>query len=73
MDSAFEVHMLNDEGKKKAQTMAEMFNGLMESTANMIGTDPATARYIAIVRTKLEEACFFAKKGLAVNPTNQQQ
>lgn len=79
MDPAFEVHTLNDEGKKKAQQLAEMFDGLLSSVKNIAGPfdpnkpmNPDVARELAIVRTKLEEACFFSKKALASNPANQQ-
>jgi len=59
--AAFTVHKLNDDGLMLAQELAERFNGLLEFT-NSIGKDQ---RLNAIVRTKLEEACFFAKKSMA--------
>lgn len=79
MDAAFEVHMLNDQGKAKAQQIAQMFDGLLSSVKNVAGPfDPnvpvpnEVARELAIVRSKLEEACFYSKKAVANNPANQQ-
>ena len=66
----FAVHMLNDEGKKKAVRMAEAFSALMtELDAMAQGGD---GRSLAISKTKLEEACFFAKRAMASAPSNQQ-
>lgn len=63
---AFGVHMLNDDGKAKAKQLAEDFDALLAKlTAAGVG-----GRYLSIVTTKLEEACFFAKKGLASKPEN---
>lgn len=80
MDAAFEVHMLNDTGKQKAKQIAEMFDGLLSSAKNVVlsGWDPneptnaEVMRELALVRTHLETACFFAKKAMANNPANQQ-
>lgn len=64
----FAVHMLNDEGKQKAVRIQELFdyclNGLNEVCM--------TGRELAVCKTKLEEACFFAKKAMAINLGNQQ-
>lgn len=67
MDTAFEVHMLNETGKTKAGEIARAFDGLLVGMVVLGVKD----RYLAIVRTKLEEACFFAKKGMASDPENQ--
>lgn len=69
MDSAFEVHMLNERGKSEARQIAEHFDSLLEFLKAPCGGD---ARGMAIVRTKLEEACFFAKKAMANQEENQQ-
>jgi hypothetical protein len=79
MDSAFEVHMLNDAGKQKAKQIAEMFDGLLESAKNVATTGldlasplpPDIARELSLVRTHLEIACFFCKKAMANNLVNQ--
>jgi hypothetical protein len=80
MDSAFEVHMLNDSGKQKAMRLADMFDGLFASVRNVAlegvhpeeKADPEVSRELALVRTHLEMACFYAKKAMANNPLNQQ-
>jgi len=64
----FEVHMLNEKGKSGAARIADIFSAALTAIEATTGTD---GREIAIVRTKLEEACFFAKKALAVRPENQ--
>lgn len=62
----FEVHMLNEAGKVKAKAIAETFD---ECLTKLVELCPA-GRELAIVRTKLEEACFFAKKAMANDPGN---
>lgn len=69
MDKLFEVHMLNEQGKGLAKALAGEFFGFLCSVEGMCGKD---GREMAIVRTKLEEACFFAKKAMANRPENQQ-
>ncbi len=67
MNPAFEVHMLNERGKVAAGNIAILFNDLLAA----LETDLPNGRELAIVKTKLEEACFFAKKAVASNPDNQ--
>lgn len=62
MHELFQVHMLTEDGKKKAVEMASEFNALVVKLEEMCGKD---GREMALVRTKLEEACFFAKKAMA--------
>ena len=64
----FEVHMLNDLGKDRVQEMAVKFSDLL-TWVKSIG-EPG--REQALVATKLEAACFFAKKSLAIKKENQQ-
>lgn len=68
MDPLFKVHMLNAEGKRLALEISCMFEDLLLGTTSICGT----GREMAIVRTKLEEACFFAKKAMASLPHNQE-
>jgi hypothetical protein len=68
MDGLFEVHRLNDQGMKNATAIAEAFDRLLRDLA---GLCPA-GREFSIVRTKLEEAAFFAKKAMATQAQNQQ-
>lgn len=60
---AFEVHMVNERGKIAAQQIATLFNNLLSNLYSL----NLTGREMAIVETKLEEACFFAKKAMASN------
>ena len=69
MNKEFKVHRLNESGMTQAKQLAGNFDVLLESLKGFI----PEGRYLAIVRTKLEEACFFAKKGLAENPENQEK
>jgi hypothetical protein len=61
MDAAFQVHLLNDQGKAKAQRIALGFDDLLMELKEIV----PEGRELALVKTKLEEACFFAKKGMA--------
>jgi len=67
----FKVHRLNEGGMKNARLIAEEFNLLLDRLETIIGTGSPN-REFAIVKTKLEEACFFAKKAMANDPANQQ-
>lgn len=67
IDPSFQFHKLNDDGIKKAETIAESFTTLLNNLAPLCGS----GRELAIVKTKLEEACFFAKKAMAVQQENQ--
>ncbi len=62
MNKEFQVHMLTEEGKAKATLIAKAFDDCLE-TLKIICPEPS--REMAIVRTKLEEASFFAKKAMA--------
>ena len=74
MRQEFAVHMLNDEGKKKATIIARKFHEVLCSVEALCDTPEGHrgpgGREMAIVRTKLEEACFFAKKAMASQPGN---
>lgn len=69
MNPEFAVHMLNEEGKHKAKIIQMTFDNCL-NTLEQVCTD---GRHLNIVKTKLEEACFFAKKAMAINLGNQQQ
>lgn len=64
----FEVHMLSDNGKQKARQLAADFSSLLSA----VEAAGVTGRELALVKTKLEEACFFAKRGVASLPENQE-
>jgi hypothetical protein len=67
MNPEFEFYSLNEEGVKATQRVAELFNNLLDELDPLMGF----GRYNALVRTKLEEASFFAKKSLAVQKPYQ--
>jgi hypothetical protein len=66
MNREFQVHMLNDVGKGHARTIAEGFDTLLEGLTQIC----PPGREFALAKTKLEEACFFAKKAMAMDPDN---
>ena len=66
MNKEFAVHMLNDDGKTKAKAIADAFDECLEK---LVALCPPS-RETSIMRTKLEEACFFAKKAMASQPEN---
>ena len=70
MDSLFAVHLLNEVGKGNAQAIATYFDDLL---SKLTAITPALdrGREFSLCKTKLEEACFFAKKAMAINPENQ--
>lgn len=61
--SEFAVHMLMKDGVAKAERIAEHFTALLDRLESECGSG---GREMSIVRTKLEEACFFAKRAAAV-------
>lgn len=67
MRDEFKVHVLNDEGLAKAQVLANLFSEMLDTIDRMI---PA-GRERALVATKMQEAAFFAKRGIALDPNNQ--
>ena len=67
MNSEFAVHILNEEGVAKAKEIAYNFDNLLEWLKTVCTED----REFSIVKTKLEEACFFAKKSMENNLANQ--
>jgi hypothetical protein len=64
----FKFHRLNTEGAVKATRIQHLFEATVGALEEIIGTDN---REMSLVRTKLEEACFFAKKAMAVQKLNQ--
>ncbi len=68
MDPAFTSYKLNSSGLVKAADIATMFDSLYRTLqlACPIG------RELSLVHTKLEEACFYAKKAMAADPQNHE-
>lgn len=63
----FKTYRLNNRGSGSAREISIAFDDLL----GMLSTHVPLGREFSIVRTKLEEACFFAKKGVATDPRNQ--
>jgi hypothetical protein len=63
----FRVHMLNDAGKEKVIRIAGTFDQLLDT---LLALCPE-GRPMSLVRTKLQEACYFAKTAVAEQPENQ--
>lgn len=64
----FAVHKLNERGMKEAEAIRMTFDVCLTTLNQICGP----GRELSIVKTKLEEACFFAKKSMASKPENQQ-
>lgn len=69
MNREFQVHRLNAQGLERAGNVADAFDYLLDQLCVMC----PPGRELSIVRTKLEEACFFAKKAIANEPANNQE
>jgi len=75
MRREFEVHLLNAEGKEKAIVIAEDFSllldGLEKTVEIPLDSRGEGAREMALARTHLELANFYAKRAMAVQKKNQ--
>jgi hypothetical protein len=67
MNKLFTVHRLNTKGLELAGTIAQAFSDFLDT----IEATCPDGRDLAIVRTKLQEANFFAKRSIAELPVNQ--
>ncbi len=67
MRSEFQVHRLNDSGFTKAEELGVIFSDALEEIEKIV---PAGSER-ALVITKLQEACFFAKRAMALDLANQ--
>jgi hypothetical protein len=67
MRQEFQIHMLNEHGIAKATKLYEIFSTTLIAIEEIV---PA-GRERALVATKLQEACFYAQRGIAVDVANQ--
>ena len=82
MNPEFEVHILNTEAIEKAKELASTFDKCLTDVISIIerpGTSGTillprsvmNGRFVALVRTHMELASFYAKKAMAILPENQ--
>jgi len=69
MNDLFRFHKLNTLGQERARRIAELF----DSMTLELGILCPEGRSFSIAKTKLEEACFFAKKAMASSPANGEE
>lgn len=69
MRAEFKFHKLNKDGQEVAIKMAQCFDELLTDLEEVC----QSGRELSIAKTKLEEACFFAKKAMAINPHYQEK
>lgn len=67
MSDEFKVHRLNETGLANCDTVALAFDILLATLQTLV----PPGRDYALVVTKLQEANFFAKRGVASLPGNQ--
>lgn len=60
----FRVYKLTQQGIDRLEYITSIFDCLLSS----LGSLCPTGREFSIVKTKLEEACFFAKKSASTSP-----
>lgn len=63
----FKVYILNEHGIEKAKEIKRIFEECLDAILHHC----PPGRELSIVKTKLEEACFFAKKSMAQFEVNQ--
>jgi len=65
--SEFQVHLLNETGLAKAKALGDVFSEALDKIEAIV--PPGRDRSLVI--TKLQEASFFAKRGIATLTENQ--
>lgn len=68
MSELFASYTLNEEGKRKVLAVTNAFEDLL---AKLHSIGPSTGVPYAMVRMNLEQACFYAKKAIAMIPANR--
>jgi len=71
MQVEFVSHRLNADGMLAVREVGGEFDRLLGALMLYWGSTNPDHRCIAIARTKLEEACFYAKKAIAMDPKLQ--
>lgn len=68
-DDLFTYRRLNAHGYAKIHNVNNSFSILLDNLKKIV----PDGRHLAIVKTKLEEAVFFAHKGIALHIDNQEK
>ncbi len=73
----FEVHRLNAGGFSRAEDLAQAFDDVEQRMSEAVGPIAdggrgVGGRELALARTKLQEACFWAKRAMALQVENQE-
>lgn len=72
----FAFHKLNEDGQKKSRQIAEEFQKLFDRLLVIVGggnlPDGIGSREFIECKSKLEEACFYAKKAMATQDRHQE-
>lgn len=63
----FKVYMMNNQGIETITYVGELFDHLLIQLEYFCDKE---GRDFSIVKTKLEEACFYAKRSCGLNPKN---
>lgn len=69
IDPLFHPHTLNAKGAEVVTKIPIAFTKLLAELDDLL---PKNCREVQLVRTKLQEACFFANRAAALDPDNQQ-
>ena len=69
MPREFEFVRLTDHGINQANTVGDLFAGLFHQLEQNI----PNGRELSLVKTKLQEVCFWAKKAVSLNSENQKE
>lgn len=70
MADEFKVHRLNADGLAKAEKLAEVFDTCLGMVKMILNSVPS--REQSLVVTKLQEASYWAKRAMAMQPGNQE-
>ena len=68
-DPLFQTFPLNEQGKERAKKIRDAFNELLARVSIHVG---GSGRELALMRTHLEHACFFAVKAMSSRTENQE-
>lgn len=69
MEPLFEAYPLTSQGQGKVARVREAFSAVLQA---LIAECGPSGREIALVRTKLEEACFYAIRAISTRTENQE-